>query len=275
MKVFIWKDQTVYNKIVNGDSLDVLKTLDNNQVDLIVTSPPYANQRKSDYGGISHSQYVEWFLPISEQLLRVLKPTGSFILNIKENVVDGERSTYVYELVIALRKQGWLWTEEYLWNKTTSTPGYWPNRLRDSWEHLYHFTKNKKFSMYQESVKIPASEATVKRMQHLGPNDLVRRESVTNSGFGVNISNCHNDMVLPSNVLTLSTVTHNKQHSASFPDSLPTFFIKLFTQPGDVVLDPFSGSGTVGVVSKQLKREYILIEKCEKYYNLSKENIGC
>ena len=78
-----------------GDARDELQKLPENSVDLIVTSPPYADQRKDTYGGIAPNKYVEWFLPISEQLLRVLKPTGTFILNIKERVVDGERSTYV------------------------------------------------------------------------------------------------------------------------------------------------------------------------------------
>lgn len=100
-----------------GDSKEQLKLLPDNSVDLIVTSPPYADQRKSTYGGIHPDKYVEWFLPISEQLLRVLKPTGTFVLNIKEKVVKGERSTYVLELIIEMRKQGWLWTEEFIWHK--------------------------------------------------------------------------------------------------------------------------------------------------------------
>ena len=87
-----------------GDSKEKLKLLADNSVDLIVTSPPYADQRKSTYGGIHPDKYVEWFLPISKQLLRVLKPTGTFILNIKEKVVEGERSTYVIELILAMQK---------------------------------------------------------------------------------------------------------------------------------------------------------------------------
>lgn len=102
-----------------GDCKEVLKKIDKNSVDLIVTSPPYADQRKDTYGGIHHDKYVDWFLPISEQLLRILKPTGTFILNIKEKVVDGERSTYVMELILAMRKQGWLWTEEFIWHRST------------------------------------------------------------------------------------------------------------------------------------------------------------
>lgn len=117
-----------------GDSKEQLKLLPDNSVDLIVTSPPYTDQRKNTYGGIHPDKYASWFLPISEQLLRVLKPKGTFVLNIKEKVVDGERSTYVMELILEMRKQGWLWTEEFIWHKKNCFPGKWPNRFRDAWE---------------------------------------------------------------------------------------------------------------------------------------------
>ena len=133
--------------IYQGDCLQKLKLLEDNSVDLIVTSPPYADQRKSTYGGVSTKEYVKWFLPISKELLRVLKPTGTFILNIKEKVQNGERSTYVLELILEMRKQGWLWTEEFIWHKKNSYPGKWPNRFRDAWERLLQFNKNKKFNM--------------------------------------------------------------------------------------------------------------------------------
>lgn len=129
--------------IFNANCLDILKNIQTDSIDLIVTSPPYADQRKSTYGGIHPNKYVEWFMPISKELLRVLKPTGSFILNIKEKVVNGERHTYVMELIIALRKQGWLWTDEYIWHKKNSFPGKWPNRFRDAWERCLHFNKTK------------------------------------------------------------------------------------------------------------------------------------
>ena len=142
------------SQIINGDCLEMLKLLPDNSVDLIITSPPYADQRKSTYGGVKPEQYVEWFLPIAQQLLRVLKQSGSFVLNIKEKVVNGERHTYVLELILALKKQGWLWTEEYVWHKKNSFPGKWPNRFRDGWERCLHFNKTKKFNMYQETVMV-------------------------------------------------------------------------------------------------------------------------
>ncbi len=225
-----------------GDCKTELKNLPDNSVDLIFTSPPYADQRKSTYGGIHPDKYVEWFLPLSEQLLRVLKPTGSFVLNIKERVTKGERSTYVMELILEMRKQGWLWTEEYIWHKKNSYPGKWPNRFRDSWERLLHFNKDKKFNMYQEEVMVPMGDWAKSRLKKLSDTDKTRDESKVGSGFGKNISNwLDREMAYPTNVLHLATECNNKNHSAAFPEGLPQWFIKLFTKEGDTVLDPFMG----------------------------------
>ncbi|MEB3039870.1 DNA-methyltransferase [Capnocytophaga gingivalis] len=257
-----------------GDSAEVLKTLPDNTIDLIITSPPYADQRKSTYGGISTDQYVEWFLPISEQLLRVLKPTGTFILNIKEKVVNGERSTYVMELILAMRKQGWLWTEEFIWHKKNSYPGKWPNRFRDAWERLLQFNKSKKFAMYQEEVMVPMGDWAKTRLKKLSETDKRRDTSKVGSGFGKNISNwVDRDKAYPTNVLHLATECNNKKHSAVFPEELPQWFMKLFTQEGDTVLDPFAGSGTTLFVAERMGRNAIGIEIMQEYYQMIKEQI--
>ena len=140
--------------VIEGDSREILGRIPSNSIDLIVTSPPYADQRNSTYGGISPDQYVDWFLPIGKELLRVLKPDGTFILNIKERVVGGERHTYVLELILALRKQGWLWTEEFCWHKKNSYPGKWPNRFRDSWERLLQFNKSRHFKSKRPQIPV-------------------------------------------------------------------------------------------------------------------------
>ena len=257
-----------------GDCKDVLQDLPDNSVDLIFTSPPYADQRKNTYGGIHPNKYVEWFLPISEQLLRVLKPTGTFVLNIKEKVVNGERSTYVIELILEMRKQGWLWTEEFIWHKKNSYPGKWPNRFRDAWERLLQFNKNKKFNMYQEEVMIPVGDWAKKRLQKLSERDKIRDISRVGSGFGKNISNwLGREKVYPTNVLHLATECNNKQHSAAFPESLPEWFIKLFTKENDVVLDPFMGSGTTIFVAQRMNRQAIGIEIVPEYFNLVKSKL--
>jgi site-specific DNA-methyltransferase (adenine-specific)/site-specific DNA-methyltransferase (cytosine-N4-specific) len=257
----------ITTKVYHGDSKEQLKLLPDNSVDLIVTSPPYTDQRKSTYGGISPDQYVDWFIPISKELLRVLKPTGTFILNIKERVVNGERSTYVMELIIAMRKQGWLWTEEFIWHKKNSYPGKWPNRFRDAWERLLQFNKDRKFNMYQEEVMVPMGDWAKTRLKNLSNTDKIRDNSKVGSGFGKNISNwIDRDKAFPSNVLHLATECNNKNHSAAFPEELPEWFIKLFTKEYDTVLDPFMGSGTTLKVANRMKRNSIGIDIVLEYF---------
>ncbi len=264
----------ILTDIYLGDSKDKLKLLSDNSVDLIVTSPPYADQRKSTYGGIHPDKYVEWFLPISKQLLRVLKPTGTFILNIKEKVVEGERSTYVMELILAMRKQGWLWTEEFIWHKKNSYPGKWPNRFRDSWERLLQFNKDKKFNMYQEEVMVPMGDWAKNRLKNLSEIDKIRDNSKVGSGFGKNISNwLDRDRAYPTNVLHLATECNNKNHSAAFPEELPEWFIKLFTKQNDTVLDPFMGSGTTLIVASRMRRNSIGIDIVPEYYEMVRKQL--
>jgi DNA modification methylase len=262
----------INTKIILGDCKEVLKDLDENSIDLIVTSPPYADSRNGTYGGIKPDHYVEWFLPISKELLRVLKPDGTFILNIKEKVVNGERHTYVIELILEMRKQGWIWTEEFMWHKKNCYPGKWSNRFRDSWERLLQFNKSRKFNMYQEEVMIPMGDWAKKRLRNLSETDMVRDNSKVGSGFGKKIANWLNkDKVYPANVLYMATECSNRNHSAVFPEALPEWFIKLFTKEGDWVLDPFMGSGTTTRVANRLKRNSIGIDIAKKYYDIVKE----
>ncbi len=257
-----------------GDCKNELKKLPNNSVDFIITSPPYADQRKNTYGGIHADKYVEWFLPISEQLLRVLKPTGTFVLNIKEKVIEGERSTYVMELILAMRMQGWLWTEEFIWHKKNSYPGKWPNRFRDSWERLLQFNKDKHFNMYQEEVMVPMGDWAKTRLKKLSETDKTRDNSKVGSGFGKNISNwLEREKAYPTNVLHLATECNNKNHSAAFPQELPEWFIKLFTKENDTVLDPFMGSGTTLFVAGRMRRNSIGIEIIPEYYKMVKSQL--
>ena len=257
-----------------GDCLDVLRALPDNHIDLVMTSPPYADQRKSTYGGIHPDRYVEWFTPMAIELLRVLKPTGTFVLNIKEKVVDGERHTYVLQLILRMRELGWLWTEELMWHKKNSHPGKWPNRFRDNWERLLQFNKQKQFAMYQEAVMVPMGKWAESRLRNLSATDKQRENSRVGSGFGKNVSKwVGRDMASPSNVLHMATETSNKNHSAVFPMELPSWFIKLFTVEGDTVLDPFMGQGTTCVAASQLKRNSIGIEITEQYYKLACSNV--
>lgn len=265
----------IYPEIYHGNALDVLKGIDDNSIDLIITSPPYADQRKSTYGGISPSKYVDWFMPLADEFLRTLKPTGTFILNIKERVVSGERHTYVIELILSMRERGWYWTEEFMWHKRNCYPGKWPNRFRDAWERLLQFNKHKKFKMNQKSVMVPTGDWAKSRLKNLSSTDKIRDESKAGSGFGKNISNwLERDKAYPTNVLHMATECANKKHSAAFPRQLPEWFIKLFTDEGDVVLDPFMGSGTTIYAAEQMGRHAIGIDIVEDYCQMVRESFS-
>lgn len=257
-----------------GDCLEILKSVNDGAFDLIVTSPPYADRRIKTYGGIKPENYVDWFLPRSKEFLRVLKPSGTFILNIKEKAENGERHTYVLELILALKKQGWLWTEEFIWHKKNCYPGKWPNRFRDAWERCLQFNKSKHFKMFQDAVRVPMGNWANTRLKNLGRNDVIRFNSQAGSGFGKNIANwLDRDLAYPTNVLHFATECSNKNHSATFPDELPEWFIKLFTEIGDWVLDPFVGSGTTCKVAERMKRNSIGIDILDKYCQLIKNRI--
>jgi len=207
--------------------------------------------------------------------LRVLKPSGTFVLNIKEKVVNGERHTYVLELILALRKQGWLWTEEFIWHKRNCHPGKWPNRFRDAWERCLQFNKQRQFQMFQENVMVPIGKWATTRLKHLGKNDVIRFNSRAGSGFGKNISHwIGRDKAYPSNVLHLATETENKNHSATFPIALPEWFIKLFTKEGNWVLDPFVGSGTTCEAAKKLGRNSLGIDIKPEYVELARQKLN-
>ena len=265
----------VVDQIVEGDCLEILSLLPDESIDLVVTSPPYADNRKSTYGGVPVRSYVDWFLPRSEEILRVLRPDGSFILNIKERAMNGERGTYVLELILAMREQGWLWTEEYIWHKKNCYPGKWPNRFRDAWERCLHFTKQKRFKMFQEEVMVPMGDWAETRLQNLSETDQIRDESKVKSGFGKNVSNwVGRQHAYPTNVLHMSTECANRGHSATFPEALPAWFIRLFTQPGDIVLDPFVGSGSTALASVDLGRHFIGCELSPEFCELARSEIS-
>ena len=260
------------NTLYLGDCLDLMKYIEDNTIQLIVTSPPYANQRKKIYGGIDPEYYSEWFLERSQIMLDKLSPNGTFILNIKEHVEKGVRHPYVYQLVLDLIQQGWYWTEEWIWCKKSSYPGRWNNRFRNQWERIYQFNKNKKFDMHQDRMKIPAAESSFKRYQY-----KYRQETKTGSGFSSNSNREYllkHGMALPSNVLHIPNSSFDVPGAAAcFHVSLPTFFIKLFSNENELIVDPFCGAGTSIIAAKNENRNYIGIEINQQQFEIAENRI--
>lgn len=270
----VFKSLDAKCSLILGDSREVLKEYVG-QVDLIITSPPYADARKKHYDSVAPDKYKEWFLTFHEPFFNALKPTGSFVLNIKDRVVNGVRHRYVWHTIEALTELGWLSVEDYLWHKTNPMPGYWPNRLRDGWEYCFQLSKSKKPYFNQEAIKQPIGNWAETRLQKLGENDKSRQNSANESGFGRDISKwVGKNKVLPSNVLSLALVGKNKGHPAVFPVSLPEFFIKLMCPEGGLVVDPFAGSGTTGIAALRLGQNSVLIDNNEQFFSAAIERIS-
>ncbi len=244
-----------------GDSRQVLKNYPDNSFQLIITSPPYADARDKHYDSISPDKYVDFILSFHDEFWRVLAEDGSFVLNVKDRIVDGVRHRFVWKTIESLADKGWLCIDDYIWVKPNAMPGYWPNRLRDEWEYCFHLTKQKKFSMYQDQIKQTIGPWAEKRLAKLTGKSNSRHNSENNSGFGRDLRKwVGKESVLPGNAVKVALVGKNMGHPAAFPVGLPEFFIKLFTREGDNVLDPFAGSGSTGVAAEKLNRNVVLID---------------
>ena len=264
------------NIVHNGFCEDVLKELPDNSIDLIFTSPPYADRRKTTYGGIQEYKYVDWFKPIGIELKRVLKPTGSFFLNIKPHTHKGERSLYVFDLVLSLKRDiGFQFVDELCWTKN-AFPGQLKGRFKNAFEPVYHFSKEScnQIKFNPTVCGTPIKEESIARSYRKQCGAPKNGSGMT----GMNTTNIrHLKVGRPSNVININNVSNqfsDKQfHPATFPEGLVNFFVESFTDEDDVVLDPFAGSGTTGISCKKLGRKWILIEKEEEYAKLIKKRI--
>ena len=266
---------TLRTEIYLGDSREILKGFPDHHFNLIVTSPPYADARKNHYNSIKPDRYVEFLLSFHDELWRVLANDGSFVLNVKDKVVNGVRNRYIWHTIEALSELGWRCVDDYLWVKPNAMPGYWNNRLRDEWEYCFHMTKQRIFTMYQDAVRKPIGDWTEKRLAKLTGKSNGRHNSENNSGFGRDLRNWVNkETVLPGNTVSVPLVGKNTEHPAAFPVGLPEFFIRLFTKEGDSVLDPFAGSGTTGVAAEILSRNVVLVDSERDYFDTMVARLG-
>ena len=268
-------------RILQGDCFELIKTLEDNSVDLVITSPPYADI--VNYGkniSIKKPQdYCDWILPLFNEIHRVLKPSGSFILNINDNCSNGLRNPFIYELIYRSQKETNLkFYDTYIWHKMNGIPNGSKKRFRNTTEFIFHFVKNQKeLKFHMDRVMTEPAQSTIDRCKYewsiKGHGEIV-------DGQRGNKKTLHYkpDKVRPDNVFRFQTAgaarDNTIRHPAPFNEQLPSYFINLLTDEGDVVLDVFSGIGTTGMSCKDLKRQYIGMELNEKYAEFSKKRIS-
>jgi len=262
------------NEIYQGDSLELLKKLNDNSIDLIITSPPYSKMKKYiDDDGISADFYVEWFLPHIKEYYRVLKPTGNFILNINDKVENRFRHPYVFDLISEIHKQTeFKMFERLFWNKRKSLAHR--GRFGDRVEYIFWFAKSKNFCFNIDEMRTEYSEKSIKRMKKPLKKRFARNEQNQNS-------NEYKDWApnpkgaLPTTLINISSESSRKsdKHVAIFPESLVEYFIKGASNENDIVLDPFVGTGTTAVVSKRNKRNYIGFDIQPEYIKDARKRI--
>lgn len=257
-------------ELIEGDCGQRLSGIPNNSIDLIVTSPPYAEQRKGKYEGTPVSEYVNWFLPIAVELKRILKPSGSFFLNLKAHCEKQERSLYVMELVLKLRNEvGFKFVDEYVWYKSAA-PRKKTFRLKNSWEPIYHFSLGKNF-INHDAIKVESDCTFGNKRGYTTYN-----ETTGNIGGYHDIADQKSGWTDPGNVLYFPTsllVKDKFPHPAKFPRELVEFLIKGFCPENGTVCDPFVGSGMTALAALVLKRKCIAVEISSEYCKMVRKRI--
>lgn len=330
-----------WDNIYVGDSLKGMKLIADTSIDLVITSPPYADMKKyaDGFEGFRPDNYVGWFLPYISEIARILKPTGSFILNINDKSLDGFRHPFIFELIYAIHNiedyckikntealdmHGLRLFERLFWNKGKYLAH--PSRFGDKVEYLFWFSKTKDRKFNIDPMRLEYDTKSVKRMQRPLLKRFVREggEEITEYKQGGEGSWAPNpegalpsvlieegamhhvhpiteelpegtilvteqfdsdtmevvqpkigDSPHPSTIVTIGSEARRiaGNHVAVYPERLVSYFIQGATDPGDVVLDPFMGTGTTAVVAKALGRQYIGFDQVEDYVKTAMERV--
>lgn len=272
---------TELGKAYCADSLDIMKSMPSDSIDLVFTSPPYALHFKKEYGNAEQRDYVEWFLPFGQEIKRILKPKGSFVLNIGGAWTPGApvRSLYHFKLLITLyEKLNFMLAQEFFWYNPAKmpAPAEWVNvrriRVKDSVEYIYwlsksDFPKADNRNVLQEYSKDMERliKRGVKKTRRPSGHNITTKFNLDQGGSipGNLIESGNNES--NSGYIKISKKLGKKIHPARFPATLPEFFIKFLTDENDIVIDPFAGSNTTGAVAESLGRRWISVEISEEY----------
>ena len=272
---------TKLGNIYLGDSLNFMPLLDSESVDLIMTSPPFGLVRKKEYGNVDADEYLDWFRPFATEFKRILKKTGSFVIDIGGSWIPGQptRSLYHYELLVMLCKEyGFHLAQEFFWWNPSKlpTPAEWVNirrvRVKDAVNCVWWLSTSPWPKANNRRVLIPYSNS----MKELLQNGY--KAKLRPSGHDIsNKFSKDNGASIPPNLIAIANTESNsaylrycqankiKPNPARFPAALPEYFIRMLTDVGDTVLDPFAGSCVTGEVAEKLKRKWICCEIKDEY----------
>lgn len=291
-----------YGSAYLGDSLELLKKVPDESINLIVTSPPFALTSKKEYGNKASEDYVEWFMEFAKEFYRVLTPDGSFVLDLGGAYLPGHpvRSLYQYELLIKLCKElnFFLAQEFFHYNPARlPAPAQWVNvlrmRVKDSVNVVWWLSKTEYPKANNRNVLRPYTQA-MKNLLKNGyrakerPSGHTITEKFKKENGGAIPPNVldYSDEEIPNNILTLGNNDSNsgymkgcesagiKPHPAKYPRRFVEFFLNFLTDEGDIVLDPYAGSNTTGWVAEDMKRHWIAFELVDSYLEGSKYRFG-
>lgn len=268
------------HRLICGDCRDtatVARLLDGTKAHLVITSPPYATQREYDpasgFKPVAPEDYVEWYREVADNVQTILAADGSYFLNIKEHAADGERHLYVRDLVIThKRKWGWRFVDEFCWRKTDNgVPGGWGNRFKNAWEPVFHFCLQPEIKFRPKAVGHVSEDCfdyspnNPKSTSGSGLLGTGARGSAAAQPGADDEDGRFTGIARPSNVIEVKSESGQGSHSAPFPRALVEFFLKAFSDPGDIIFDPFLGSGTTMAAAHVLGRVGFGIEISPAY----------
>jgi len=269
--------QSKMNKIHNIDCLEFMKDLPENSIDMIITSPPYAEKRANVYETKKESDYNKWFIRIAQEVKRILKPSGSFFLNIKPHTADGERSLYVMKLVIAINEEvGMKYIDELCWTKT-GFPGSLKGRFKNSFEPIHHFSNSGPGDITFNPIACGEAMKEESKKRAYRKFCGVSKNGSGMGGAAASETMKNVEIARPSNVIHAVNVVNQHsshiKHPAVFPEKLVEFFIKSFSNKGDIIYDPFMGSGTTAKVAIEFGRNFIGTDLKADYIEVANKRI--
>lgn len=284
--------ETIWDTFICSDCQSELQQLPDNCIDLVFTSPPYADQRIYDQeedSTIDPDDYVSWFADKAREIYRVLKTDGSFVLNINDKTVDGFQHLFVYELVIYLcREIGFHLVRDYIWYNPATPPNIFSRgnmgRTKKSHEYCFWFSKGSTWTFNLDPIRKPYGKDMKKYLDGNGKGQRNDNTRPSTHNFNCEKTWADHGGSDPGSVIEIANTASNGMffkmckelgitHPARFPVKLADFFILSATNPGDIVLDPFSGSGTTAVSALHNRRHWIGIDSNKSYCELAQKRI--